>query len=256
MAVQSVSLAAGPKPAVCALWRSPPSESSEATDALHCYAAETGRGRQVASEALHVAVRADGRAVAWTEYTPTALVVADLAGDTTTERRRDEGEPLSGLGQVAWLGPHTLVATDVADSDEGEGVCVIDTARPRGNRRCLQPGPEERRKGYERFEDAAPAENGYVITVERARWCCIQGAPKPPARAARVRLSDGKVVGVVATARTGRDVVDVSGGPRAVLYTTAAEGRDLVVSLRWAGDARGAPVTGLPADLLLAAAQP
>jgi hypothetical protein len=70
-------------------------------------------------------------------------------------------------------------------------------------------------------------------------------------------LSDGAVLGVLATPRAGRDVVDVSGRGTALLYTTAVNFREqLVVSLRWAGETRGAPLTGLPADLVLATAQP
>jgi hypothetical protein len=71
-----------------------------------------------------------------------------------------------------------------------------------------------------------------------------------------MRLSDGAVVGVLATPREGRAVVDVSGGSRAVLYTTFADGEPRVVSLRWAHESHGAPVTGLPAGVRLAAAQP
>ncbi len=64
------------------------------------------------------------------------------------------------------------------------------------------------------------------------------------------------MLGAFATPRPGRQVVDVSGGRRAVVYMTSAHRSDVVVSIRYAGEERGAPVTGLPTLLKLAVAQP
>jgi hypothetical protein len=270
MTVESVSLASGSSPAVCAIWRSAANQQAEPTTDLLCYRPGSVRGRLVVRDAGSAALRADGRAVAWTEYTPHSLVVADLTGDVATERRRyayvEDGEQAGGypggIVDLTWVGPRTLAATDDADSDDGRGLCVVDTEAPRpkgsgvGFGRCLHPDPDEGRKGYARFQDAAPVGPGVVATVERAMWCCGDGTDDPGARAVRMRLSDGAVVGVLATPREGRAVVDVSGGSRAVLYTTFADGEPRVVSLRWAHESHGAPVTGLPAGVRLAAAQP
>jgi hypothetical protein len=151
----------------------------------------------------------------------------------------------------------------VGDSGESAGLCVIDLDHPRAGRegragfgRCLRPRGREVDAGYAYFEDAALVAPGELVVVERAMDCCVEDPSAPAARAVRMRLSDGAVLGVFATPRPGRDVVDVSGGRRAVLYTTAAQGKDRVVSVRWAGEAHGAPVTGLPADVQLGEGQP
>ena len=272
MTVDSVSLSGGPSPAACAVWRSRPSASTDTTSDLVCYASGATRGRVIQSgETGTVGVRGDGRALAWTEYNSGDLVIADLAGDVVTVRRRmpyaesaPPGGYPEGLGEVDWIGPRTLVGTAVGDSDESVGLCVIDLDNPRpeqhvGFGRCVHPKGAEADRGYAHFEQAALVAPGEAVVVERAMGCCSDENPQPPARAVRLRLSDGAVLAVVATPRPGRGVIDVSGGARAVVYTTAVldnGAKDLSVSLRWAWDAHGAPVTGLPADLTLAVAQP
>lgn len=57
-------------------------------------------------------------------------------------------------------------------------------------------------------------------------------------------------------AAVGRDVIAVSGGTHVLYVTRARDGSRLVVSLRWPGEDRGGPVTGLPADTETAVAQP
>lgn len=272
MTVERVSLAAGPAPVLCAVWHTAPNPDAEPSAYLHCYRPGATRGRVVASEVKAAAVRPDGRALSWVEYNSDGpLVVADLVGDTAKERSREpyveggspEGGVPSGLTRVAWLGPRSLAVTDDADSDDGRGVCVVDLERPRGSSagvgfgRCMQPRPEESLKGFDRFEGAVAVEDGVIVTVERAMWCCGERTKDPGARAVRLRVADRTVVDVVATPREGRDVVDVSGGRRAVLYVTGPRaGGPVVVSLRWAGDAHGAPVTGLPPGVSVASAQP
>ena len=268
-----VSLSSNAAPTVCAVWRDADAEAQQSSPQLWCYAAGVSDGRLISRKAsFGVGVRADGRAVAWTENeSNTELVVADLDGDVAKERSRqryapaqpaDAGLPAS-IDRLDWLAPRTLAGTDVGDSDEGKGLCVIDLDKPRphdafGFGSCVHPNRAESEKGYARFEGAVPVATGEVVTVERAMGCCFEDtATSPGARAVRIRVSDGQVLSVMATPRAGRDVTDVSGSGRALLYTTAADGgRDLVVSLRWAGELRGSPLTGLPADLILATAQP
>jgi hypothetical protein len=273
--VSGVSLSAGAAPTVCAIW-SPHTKGSTAPDELRCYLPGATQGRVVAHHVYTVGLRADGRAVAWTDLQPNqGFVVADLAGDVATVRSRtryveeapaDAGVPES-LDDVDWIGPDTVVGTATGDSDESAGLCVIDLANPhprvhegQGLGRCFHPSGREGKLGYAHFEKAALVQPGIVVTTERTMGCCDdENAPHPHARAVRMRLSDGAVLAVFATPRAGRDVVDVSGGARAVLYTTGVIGEqftDAVVSLRWAGDAHGAPLTGLPADLTRVTAQP
>jgi hypothetical protein len=270
--ITSVSLSAGPTPTICAVWngQAEPPQGSQ----LRCYAAGDSLGRVVRSEnPLAVAVRADGRAVAWLEAeanSNTALVVADLAGDVATVRYRagyaadlppDGGIP-EGVNDVDWLGPRTLALTDVGDSDEGKGLCVLDLDRPRertaiGFGRCLEPSAAEARRRYDRFEHATALTPGTVLTVERGHRCCDDPLG-PPGRAVVVRLSDGAVLEVVATPASGRAVVDVTGGPRAVIYVTAGEdeAKGRIVYVRWPGEAHGAAVSGLLELTRDVAAQP
>lgn len=266
--VEGVSLSGESGPTVCAVWR-PAAGDPEASFELRCYPPGATAGRVVRSDVgLDIGLRADGRAIAWTEGNQ-ELVVADLARGVATVRTRmryapdaPEGGYPEALGDLDWIGPRTLVGTSVGDSDESAGLCVIDLDHPRqGHRgagfgRCLHPLGPEAHAGYAHFEQAALVAPGEAVVVERAMGCCFDDEPRPAGRAVRLRLSDGAVLSVFATARPGRDVVDISGGARAVLYTTSAEGKDPIVSVRWAGQAHGSPVTGLPADTVIAVAQP
>ena len=266
--VASVSLSAGISPTVCAVWR-PAASDTQGSFELRCYPPGASAGRGIRSDVnVEIGLRADGRAIAWTEGNQ-ELVIADLAAGVATVRSRmrynpaaPEGGYPESLDELDWIGPRTLVGTASGDSDESVGLCVIDLDHPRprqdqvGFGHCLRPAGAEARAGYAHFEEAALVAPGEAVVVERAQGCCMENPGVPAGRAVRLRLSDGAVLGVFATARPGRDVVDVSGGSRAVLYTTAADGEDRVVSLRWAGQPHGSPVTGLPRDTLLAVVQP
>jgi hypothetical protein len=271
--VSAVSLSSGQSPTVCVLWGEVvgPAEGEPQSE-LHCYAPGATSGRLVSAQqpGPDVAVRADGRAVAWTEGSlDQSLVVADLDGDRAQERLRERYAPdvppdvglPQGLHDLSWVDEQTLAVTDVADSDEGRGLCLVDLADPRqqesGFGRCLAPGPGEQEAGFALFEQAVPVAPGEVVTVERPRRCC-DDAPEPGARAVRIRLADGDVLEVVAFPREDRDVVDLSGGPSALVYVTgeAFPDRRLAFSVRWSGEERGAPLTGLPSDTTTVVAQP
>jgi hypothetical protein len=270
--VGQVSLSENAAPVVCAVWRDHDAEAEQSAPQLWCYPAGSSVGRLLSKDASYgVGVRADGGAVAWTERaTNPDLVVADLDGNGAAKVRSrsryapnaPEGGLPEGLTDVDWFAPGRIAVTDIADSDEGKGLCFFDVGKPRpsgqmGFTPCLEPRPAEQRSGYAHFEQAVPVSDTDVIVVERARGCCDDNANAPGARAVRIRISDGAVLEVVATPRAGRDVVDISGSARAVVYTTAVDrDHELVVSLRWAGEAHGAPLTGLPADLIRVTAQP
>jgi hypothetical protein len=275
--VAGVSLSGGTSPTVCAVWlqAGDPDEGALQSE-LRCYAPGDTAGAQVVTEELpghRVGVRADGAALAWTESgSNQQLVVADLQGDVVTERFREPyapglpagsgGLPV-GLDDLDWLGERTLAVTDVGDSDEGKGLCVVDLDDPRagersGFGRCLSPGAKEQQAGFAHFSEAADVAAGEAVTVMRPRNCCGEDAQSPGARAVRIRLTDGAVLEVVAFPRQGRDVGDISGGPRAVAYATAEteSGQHRSFSLRWSDEQRGAPISGLPSDATMVVAQP
>ena len=258
--VQSVSLSAGESPTVCAVWREPDGEP--AADLL-CYEPGSDEGRVVASPGGYgaVAVRPDGRALAWAgggfNQTLTVADYEDGVATVRTEERYAAGQPEdaalpAGVGRLDWVTDELLAVQHEGDSDEGLGLCFYDPAVPRardamGFGRCVGPDKGEQDAGYYRFEGAAALSGAEVVTVERPRWCCGSEPPGPGARAVRLRPSDGKVLGVVAFPREGRDVTSVSGGPRAVVYVTSADREDAVVSVRWGVDGPGTPISGLPA---------
>jgi hypothetical protein len=270
--VVAVSLSRNAAPTVCAIWRAEPADGSP--NELRCDPPAWDVSKVISRNAsVGVSVRVDGLAVAWTENENNQdVVVADVDPESADAKERTRmpyapGAPAGGipegLADVDWLSPRRLAVNDVGDSDEGRGLCLVDLDKPRpksqvGFSPCVKPGPAEQRAGYAYFEQAVPVSASEAVVVERARNCCgDDDATRPGGRAVRIRLSDGAVLGVLATPRAGRDVVDVSGRGTALLYTTAVNFRDqLVVSLRWAGETRGAPLTGLPPDLVLATAQP
>jgi hypothetical protein len=264
----AISLSGGTRPTVCVVFEAIMDHPNE----LWCYPAGASQGRLVTRNVSYaVAVRDDGRALAWTDRAQNqGLVLADLAGAVATVRSRqsydrdapaDRGVPES-LDALSWLGPATLAGTSGGDSDEGRGLCVIDVNHPRGHEgqgfgRCLHPTGKESDLGYAHFELAALVRPGVVATKERIMDCCTDAPTVPAARAVEVRIVDGTVIGVVATPRAGRDVIDISGGPRALVYTTGVNGRsEISVSVRWAGEAHGVPITGLPRFVHRVVAQP
>lgn len=105
------------------------------------------------------------------------------------------------------------------------------------------------------FGAVSQAHDGAVLAVRRVK--ANHPEPREAARAVRVDLDSGRVRDVVAFPRQGRDVLSVSGGPHAALYVTAAvTGEDVIISVRYAGEERGAPVEGLPAQVEAAVLQP
>lgn len=264
--VQDVSLSGGVDPTVCAVWR--PAEGTDEPQ-LHCYAPGSTEGRVIegAIGSRSVGVRQDGRAVAWSSGGfNQALTIADLSGDSPTVRSRElyaAGEPEDaglpvGIGRLDWVDDDMLAVVHDGDSDEGLGLCFHDVSAPRepdamGFGRCVTPDRSEGAAGYYRFEGAVALAEDEVATVERPQWCCTDVEEGPGARAVRLRPSDGEVLSVVAFPREGRDVTSVSGGTRALVYTTSADGKDVVTSVRWASQDAGTPISGLPAGAVVVA---
>src|SRR5206468_7529873 len=105
----AISVSGGTSPTVCAVFE----PHMDGPNELWCYAPGHTRGRLVTRNVgFAVAVRADGRALAWTDAAQNqALVIADLAGDVATVRSRaryqadapaDRGVPES-LDALSWL---------------------------------------------------------------------------------------------------------------------------------------------------------
>lgn len=160
-----------------------------------------------------------------------------------------------GIGDLAWVDRGTVAVSVAVESDDGPDVKVADLSTRRGwlAARSLSPSASDARAGYLTYDGILGAAGGAALAVERGNWMDEQ---RVPSRAVRVDLRDGSVEQVVAVPGEQRDVVAVSGGAHALYVTQERDGSDRVVSLRWPGEAKGGPVTGLPADVVIAVAQP
>jgi hypothetical protein len=272
--VVDVSLSGGTEPTVCATWELDAVANEDSVDfvsKLLCYAPGRRSGAEVAvsgDDPVKVGVRPDGRALAWSTYAPALngrIDVARLDGAAVSEVRRFQDDPSRPEGSGAqveslgWLNEEELAVGQFNQGDAGSGLHRFSVAPGQkdgwGDADQVVPPPTEFKKGYAVYEGVVgPAEDGTVLAVERGYY---RDAEAPPGRAVRIALETGRVLEVVAFPREGRYVAVVSGSKRAALYLTKAQvGGEPVVSVRYAGESRGAPVTGLPEDVELAVAQP
>lgn len=275
-----ISLSAGAEPTVCATWTPGLGASRDGLDfvsKLLCYAPGRRFGTEVTVEGddpVNVAVRPDGRAVAWSTYAPEEngrIDVGRLDGAAVSEVRgflydpsRPEG-PSSFTGasvaSLGWLDDDELAIGQSNQSDDGSGLRRFSVAAGQkggwGDADVVEPLEAEQARGYAVYDSVVgPAEDGSVLAVQRG-YGLAQDDDPPAGRAVRMELATGKVLEVVAFPREGRHVAAVSGSRRAALYVTRADdGTDTVVSVRHRGESRGAPVRGLPSDVDLAVAQP
>ena len=286
--VISASLSAGSNPTVCAVWRLDPKPEPTTTDissSLTCYAPGSPTGVKVdvaRAEPVNVAVRADGRAVAWSTFADEAngrIDVASLDGVRINEVRsfladptRPEGSGEASftgrsVGYLAWLGDDELGVSQGNQSDDDSGLTRFDVAPGSSTGWARAPHIRVARSVDSIFDVVvSPPVDGAVLAVDRPYWLLEEDelAKRPAPRAVRVDLRTGQVRDVVAFPAAGREVTSVSGGARGVLYVTQERDsrrddlrdRQVVVSVRYPDEARGQPLTGLPSDVLAAVLQP
>lgn len=266
---RDVSLSSGERPAVCIVYLLASSAPAEPRTSLHCYApgARTGRTVVGATGPVAVAVDRDGRRAAWGETRGSGgsqeLVHGTLREGVVTRQGSIPEDPSRGpdeftgygIGQLAWVDAGRVAVSVGVESDDGPEVRVVDLATRKGWRagRSVSPTEADRRAGYVTYDGILGAAGMSALAVERASW---MDEDRVPSRAVRVDLRDGSVEQVVAVPGERRDVVAVSGGAHALYVTEERDGSYRVVSLRWPGETKGAPVTGLPADVVTAVAQP
>ena len=235
------------------------------------------------AEPVNVAVRADGRAVAWSTFadeTNGRIDVASLDGVQVGEVRsyladptRPEGSGEASftgrnVGALAWLGDDELAVSQANQSDDDSGLTRFDVT-PGATKGWARAPHVESSPDQASIYDVvvSPPVDGAVLAVDRPYWLLEEDelAKLPAPRAVRVDLRTGQVRDVVALPAGGREVTNVSGGARGVLYLTQkrdvrwdddARDRQIVVSLRYPDQERGQPLTGLPSDVLAAVLQP
>lgn len=267
-----VAMTAGDSPTICATWLlSDLGGGPDARSAVLCYAPGASSGTAVRTgevQPSELALTPDGRRLAWSELSRgenELLLVADLRGSTVSgvrSFRARRGQPADqflgrGVGDLAWVGSDRLAISEVAESDDGPELRVFDVASP-GDRGWLdaptvEPSEADRKAGWFTYDAVSSVQGSSALAVERTPGL---GEPRVPPRAVRIELPSGRITSVLATAGAGRSMTAVSGGPRAVVYMTSGgrEGSD-IISIRFAGEARGAPVVGLPADVEAVLAQ-
>lgn len=266
---RDVSLSAGQRPAVCVVYLLPSAAPAEPRTSLHCYAPGSRTGRAVvgAEDPVAVAVDRGGRRIAWGEMrgpqgaqdlvhgTLRQGVVVRQGSVPEDPSRGPEEFTGYGIAALAWVDAGRVAVSVGVESDDGPDVKVVDLTTRKGWRAgwSVTPTEADRRAGYDTYDGIVGAAGRWALAVERATW---MDEKRVPSRAVRVDLRDGSVEQVVAVPGERRDVVAVSGGAHALYVTDARDGSDRVVSLRWPGEAKGAPLTGLPADVVIAVAQP
>jgi hypothetical protein len=111
----------------------------------------------------------------------------------------------------------------------------------------------DRRRGYYVYDGVRTATSTTAWAIERPTWM-DENAPVAK-RAVEIELPSGRVTQVVSEPAEGRDVVEVSGGPRAVVYVTESSTlpRDRRVYVRYPDQSRGTQVSGLPDNQLVVA---
>ncbi|MDX6275784.1 MAG: hypothetical protein QOJ92_2994 [Frankiales bacterium] len=273
----SIAFAAASNPTMCVTWQRVGHEDADGQ--LLCYAPGAFVGHRVAGvphTPTAVALRADGKALAWTESAGDPsyqmdLLVGDFDGNAVRNVRRIAYDPscppskgeeclgFLGVGALAWVGTDAVALSVGGESDEGSGLRVMrldpaSTAKGwlKGSRQVPVPKADRDRQFYA-YDNVVSATTTTALAVERANLVCCDGGP--PARAVRLNLTTGAVLEVVAVPATGREAMAVS-GDHAVLYVTQSNrGTDRKVYLRLPGEAHGLEVTGLPSGVATAVLQ-
>lgn len=270
-AATDVSLSSGATPDVCVAWSV---RSEERTAQLWCYAYGSTTGHRIPTGVAAdgtVALRADGRALAWTEHPSSggrddqAFVVADYRDGTVSgERRRatySEDGTASRFGcdgtwvvGAAWIDARRLLLECNGENDDPGGLAVQDATSPAAGRHVPD---QDVQPPYNYLRQARSADGTTALALQ-GEWCeieCPGGKPRVADRAVRVDLATGRVVEVVATPAPGRGVVSVSGGARGVVYVTEGD-TGTRTYLRLPGEAHGTIVAGLADDVKDVVAQP
>ena len=260
----SWSLSGGDKPDLCVAWR------AGAKGELWCY--PFGRhGTRVDLQRRGapgvVALRPDGRALAWTVESGRVqdLVTADYGKGAAkrakvVEKGRDPGFWLQEkvLG-IAWASDHVLALERPRIYGRPGGYQLLDLLRvpPGGwgeNALGVDPTANDAARGYDYLTGVQAATIDWVLALQGGS--CESGCTHPPAtRAVRAAIGDGRVLEVVATAPRGQVLDSVSGAQNSVVWSARA-GSVVHVHLRLAGEKVAPLVGGLPPGVVRVVAAP
>lgn len=248
---------------VCATWHVGEGEPfDDPRMSLVCYPSGSSTGSVVegTTRPFDLALSEDGTRLAWAQYDQgenQVLNTARLIDGVLSAPRRflaradqpETGERAftgTAVQDLAWVEDGVLAVSTGVESDDGPDLLRLDVASPR-TRGWLDDGQAVpvSTAGYLTYDSVVSVDGGTALAVERGSYLDEQ---RPPSRAVRVDLATGRVLEVLATAAEGRDMRGVSGSRDAVVYVTAELDEPLKPYLRLAGERRGTPITGLPAD--------
>lgn len=277
---RATALSSGPKPDVCVVWSEDEDEDegeqTRQAGELRCYPFGDLVGRQVpvvGAMRASVALRSDGRALAWIASAPEdskddnyweELVTAgyDRGRVTQVERHVAYAEDArarvdlgcaSFLAGVTWAGSRLLV--ECSGENDYPGGLQLQAEGLKGASSRID---DEQEPPYNYLTEVGSAEatSGLALQGEYCEIECPDGKEPEPRRAVRFSLSTGRVLEVIATPARERYMESASGGPKGIVYVTRKGERDLRVYLRLPGEKHGVVVTGLPADVVGVVAQP
>ena len=250
---------------VCATWHVGQGDLfDDPTTSLVCYPAGSSEGRVIAGTTQPIEVALDDAAsrIAWAQYTEgenqvvnTALLTDGVLGETrrflASPDQPETGQQAftgAAVQDLAWIDEDELAISIVVESDDGPNLLRFDIDES-GKRGWLDDADaiEVQTEGYLTYESVVAVDGATALAVERGSYLDDE---QQPARAVRIDLATGRVLEVLATAGPERNVYDVSGSRDAVVYATGVNPDDLKAYLRLAGEPRGTPITGLPADVL------
>ncbi len=263
-----VTLSAGTSPDVCVLWAakatSPDLEYETKRD-LVCYRGGDGVGQLVGGTGhpVAIALRADGKSLAWTDSHKDGYVMDIVTGDLGLDGvshlvriapidKAHLQDVLTRAALLAWAGDRALAVTEGSQDDEGSGL-FLQALSPASERVGWLHGahkvPEQPypANNWPAYDNVVNADQTTALAVERTH-CCGGPPPLTGARAVRIQIPSGNVVQVIALAGPGRDVTSVSGGPAGIVYSTEGAGGDAKFYIRLPRQPIGLPILGLPAD--------
>lgn len=262
---EDVATASAASGLVCVTWA-----GAGAERAIACYEPGASSGRVVVRTRGpgFLALRADGRRIAWTEriehptYPTDNLVVAQLGATGVTALRRVTSDPERCPGEcfqgcspdaLSWAGGDALLLTANCESDEGNPLRLLPLAElDKGwSQGASGVAPPEAERPYTKYDAGGTATSTTGYAVERGHAYGFDDEDLPE-RAVRLDLRTGAVLEVVATAQRDRYVASVSGSAGLLVYVTAAAFTEQGPSdprfyARFAGEPHGTRLSGLPA---------
>jgi hypothetical protein len=274
--VLSVTMTDAADPLTCVVHSTDTVDGSEDRLQTRCYPLNDQHGYELPLGQENIALSRDGsRVLSLTGIQvgdpapPRMLYLNQLHDHTSTQvadaSADDTPDPCAGVMDVAWVGEPNIVVECAAVDEDPENTVVqnldaVISGQALGTGKPLHPtGPLA--KGYDWFSAVTPLDATTGVGKMFFNIPCHEGepcpshAPWPRTKVVRLDLRTGRVLEVVAVAADDRELGDVSGGGRGIVYETEGNSNDKRVYVRWPGEKHGTRVSGLPSGFFRVTAQ-